>query len=272
MNSPTHLGLESDLANPNFTGARNPDSALHARFYIRPVRNDFASQAEKRPIFEDREYVEIHTPGSTLNIIDVPARDDHKARFPLQWAHFKNTQGTTEGQSGTPIAQWGGLSPSQVEMLRAQKFYTVEMVAFASDQQIQAIGMLAGMSPFSFRERAKLYLEASKGDAKNSALLEELEAERAARKALEERMARLEAGMVRSPQPPAGNAHIAPGSEPFAEPKELKAGTPEAEQAMELSQLRMSYETLTKKKPDQRWGADRLRQELENHTKERVTL
>lgn len=256
-----NLGLESDLANPNFVGARNPDSALHVRFYVRPIRNQVMSEKEKRPIFEDKVFVEIQTPGSTLNIIDTFAREDHKARFPLQWAHFQNTQGKSEGQVGTPIEHWGGLSPAQIEMLRAQKFFTVESIAFASDLQIQSIGMTAGMQPHAFRQRAKLYLEASQGDAKNSQLLDELSAEREARKTLEERLARLEAGL------PQTTALVADET-----PKELKAGTPEAEQAMELSQLRMSYETLSKKKPDQRWGADRLRTELENLTKERIAL
>jgi hypothetical protein len=257
-----NLGLESDLANPNFAGARNPDTALHVRFYNRAVKNQYASDEQKRPIFEDKIYVEIHTPGNNLNVIDVPARDDHKARFPLQWAHYNNTQGD-ESKAGTPVEQWGGLTAAQVEMLKAQKFYTVEMIAFASDLQIQSVGMIAGMSPLAFRERAKLWLQASTADASNSGLLEQLEAEKKARADLEARLARLEAGAAPAPQLEAQDA------EP---PKELKAGTPEAEQAMELSQLRMSFEALTKKKPDQRWGLDRLRVELENLTKETVHL
>jgi Skp family chaperone for outer membrane proteins len=45
------------------------------------------------------------------------------------------------------------------------KFYTVEAVANASDQQLQRIGMAAGMSPYAFRDKAKSFLNLASSSA-----------------------------------------------------------------------------------------------------------
>jgi Skp family chaperone for outer membrane proteins len=61
------------------------------------------------------------------------------------------------------------------------KFYTVEAVASASDQQLQRMGMAAGMSPYAFRDKAKAFLslattsaETDKREAEINDLKEEL--------------------------------------------------------------------------------------------------
>lgn len=161
---PSHrpLGLESDMANPNFAGARNPDDLLWVQFSMKAMQNHFRSKEEGRPIFEDQLWIEIRVPGNALTIIERPSVDEDKRRFPRQWAYFEQTHGK-EGQNvGTPLTQWPLLKPAQIEEMRALKFYTVEQLAFASDQQISTIGMAGGMAPASLRERAKLYLESAK--------------------------------------------------------------------------------------------------------------
>jgi hypothetical protein len=164
---PTHrnLGLETDMANPNFAGARNPDDLLWVQFSIKPIQNNFKSQKENRPIFEDQLWIEIRIPGNQHTIIERPANDQDKYRFPRQWAYWERTHGADGQNVGTPLTQWPMLRPSQVEELRAYKFYTVDQVAFASDEQVSRIGKAAGMAPFSFRERAKLFLESAKDNA-----------------------------------------------------------------------------------------------------------
>jgi len=84
--------------------------------------------------------------------------------------------------------------PPRRKELRALNFRSVEQIAFASDEQIGRIGMLAGMAPLAFRERAKLYLEARGTAAKvvqqaeeNKALKDRLEAQEKAQKEQEEK-------------------------------------------------------------------------------------
>lgn len=154
--------LASDADSKEFQGAINPDQLLHVRFYSRACPNAFKTLKEARPIFDDVMFIAIHTPGNTLNIIDRPMKDDDKRRFPLQWAHYANTHSNDPTKQGTPLEQWPLLQPSQVAMLRAVQFFTVEQVAFASDEQIGKIGMIAGMQPMSLRDRAKGYLAVAK--------------------------------------------------------------------------------------------------------------
>jgi len=157
--------LASDDANPEFVGARNPDAALTVRFYSRAVQDNWESSKQGRPIFRDVIYTEIMAAGNTLNIIDTPMREEHKRRFPLQWAAFNNAHGDDKQLIGTPITAWPILTKSQAEELKAMKFLTVENLAGASDAQLQEIGMVAGANPHVLRDRAKAYLDAAKGPA-----------------------------------------------------------------------------------------------------------
>jgi len=143
----------------------NPDSRLVVKFYSKPMQNDYQTAQQGRPIFEDVDFIRINVPGDNTLTVDTPAREDHKARFPLHWAHYKNTKGDDQSNIGTPLSQWPILTASQAEELRALKFYTVESIATASDAQIQRIGMLAGMAPYAFRERAMRYLKVAQDES-----------------------------------------------------------------------------------------------------------
>lgn len=164
---PSHrpLGLETDISNQNFAGARNPDDHLWVQFTVKPMHRPFDSNSQNRPIFGDETWIEIRIPGNPHLTIERPIEPGDNFRFPRQWAYFQQTHGP-EGQNvGTPLTQWPMLKPSQIEELKALRFYTVEQVAFASDEQLKSMGMGPGMSPPAFRERAKLYLETAKDGA-----------------------------------------------------------------------------------------------------------
>lgn len=153
--------IASDLNNPEFAGAiSNPDARLHVTFYSKPVENAFKSKQEQRPIFDQMDFVRIQIPGDKMNIIDTFVREDHKQRFPIQWAAYQNRKAESgEGQiTGTPITQWPRITSAMAEELKALKFYTVESIAGASDAQLQGIGMIAGQSVFAFRDDAKRFL------------------------------------------------------------------------------------------------------------------
>lgn len=146
--------LASDANNPQFAGATDPDAVLHVVFYIRAVQNNFESAKQQKPVFQDELFVKISAPGNNLNVIDRPADDRDKARFPKQWLIFQNTQGHGEQVTGMPLTEWTFLSKSRVEELRARKFFTVEQIAGASDLQTQSMGM-DGMT---LREKARVFL------------------------------------------------------------------------------------------------------------------
>jgi len=160
------MAIESDV--------RGADALLSVRFYRKPIEIKDETIAQGRPIFKDADWIQIMTPGDQLNVIDTVARDNHKARFPQQWAAYQNKIGNQEEIIGTPVSAWPLVSMSQAEELKGIKFHTVESIANCSDQQLQRIGMIAGMSPHAFREKARTYLNLAKDtaevDAKNAEL------------------------------------------------------------------------------------------------------
>ena len=122
------------------------------------MKQEDESMAAGRPIFKEFDFVRICVPGDNLTEIDTYANDGHKSRFPRQWMHYQNQVAGHEQLIGTPIEEWTIISRSQADELKGVKFHTVEAVANASDQQIQRIGMIAGMSPYAFRDKAKAFL------------------------------------------------------------------------------------------------------------------
>lgn len=151
------MAIDSDM--------QNPDGSLYVNFYKRAVEIADETAAQGRPIYRECDFVRIMVPGNSLSEIDTIARDDHKQRFPVQWARYINTQGEATQQEGTPIKEWPLISVSQAEELRGLKFYTVESIANSSDLMVQKIGMIAGMSPYQLREKAQKFLNLAKESA-----------------------------------------------------------------------------------------------------------
>lgn len=160
------MAIESDT--------QGADSRLAVKFYKKPVKMEFASQEAGRPIFEERVYIKIMVPGDSLTEIDRPIYEEDKARFPKHWYDFMNRHGNEEVITGTPLTEWPLITKSQAEELKGIKFHTVESIAHASDQQLQRIGMIGGMSPHSFREKAKAFLNMAQDSAEVAKREEEL--------------------------------------------------------------------------------------------------
>jgi len=160
---------------------QDADSRLAVKFYKRAVQLEHESNEAGRPIFKDFDFVRIMVAGDNLTEIDTFARESHIQRFPKQWLQYQASQDSSSDMMGTPLEQWTLISQSQAQELKGIKFYTVESIANASDYQLQRIGMIAGMQPHSFRDKAKSYLnlatetaDASKRDEEINKLKQEL--------------------------------------------------------------------------------------------------
>lgn len=162
------MAIESDIS--------NADTRLAVKFEKREVQDMVKTLEENRPIFKEVIFIKIAVPGDALTEIDRPMYEQDKNRFPLQWASFLNRQGEEQNYSGTSLKEWPLITKSQAEELRGLKFHTVESIAMATDQAIQKIGMLAGMSPYSFREKAQSFIKMAKEGADVSAREAELNA------------------------------------------------------------------------------------------------
>lgn len=208
--------IASDVANPEYVGRADPDASLSVLFYGKALQNEFESEQQGRPIFYDADMVKIIVPGDDKNIIDTFAREDHKRRFPRQWAHYQNNLSGDQRLAGkTPIDQWPRLSKAQVEELRAMRFLAIDDVANASDSHIQTIGMAAGMSPHAFRDAARAYLRVAAGEATETQAAARAEAAEQANAELKQQMATLMA-RIDAMTAPAPAAPAAPVGDSFA--------------------------------------------------------
>lgn len=239
--------LASDDNNPEFVGARNPDDALWVEFYQKPIKNDFLSKLEERPVFEDRVFVKIQPPGRQDLRIEVEADETHKKRFPRQWMYYNNTHGSDSKQVGTPVDQWPICTPAMAEMLKAMQFRTVESIAMAGDEAIGRLGMLAGMAPLQLRERARIFLAAAHDSAALSKQGEELKKRDAEIEALKQQMAELMAAVNGKTAAPSATS--------------TPAGEQEAAND-ERVELAKQYEEKFGKKPHHKLGVSKLREAL----------
>lgn len=129
-----------------------------AVFYNRAVHDPIASGHAGRPIHKDRIYIRVSPPGERLNVVDRPATEDDKRRWPLQWHQF--TQNHEQIPEGTPIGQLYPEKPSIEQTLKGSGVHTIEQCAELSGNAIENIGMGAQ----SWVNAAKAYLEkANKG-------------------------------------------------------------------------------------------------------------
>ena len=171
--TPTNWGAVADFDIDAMTSNNSrfaEDAALHVLFYIKPSISQSASDAAKRPIYEDVEQVKIFTPGEKRSIVDRPATEIDISRFRLQYEKFK--AGAEEQQSGTPLHFLPGLSASRVEEYKYSKILTVEQLAGASDSAGQAF-----MGFNADKRRAAAYLQLADARAPVAEVDERLSAE-----------------------------------------------------------------------------------------------
>ena len=201
------VGLASDLNNPNFQGAVNPDSMMSVEFFMHEPedvhKSETAGMVVRGPAIP---YVRIQAPGDHTSIMESPVMESHKRRWPEKWLYFQIQNNMVEGVAEIPgwkIEEWTELNPEQVRNLKFMRFSVVEQVANASDSQCQRMGMDGA----GLREKAKLALRA-RMNVEMQQEMEKKEAEISALKEsntkLAERMAKFESFMAASEQKPLG--------------------------------------------------------------------
>lgn len=133
---------------------REKDRAI-PRFYVEAVPVSGSVENEGRPLYEDREFVELRHPGDRSYNFITEVNAEMKARFPQHYAHFK--QGLAEPDYGTPIEKWPVLKPSEVLNLKAMAIRTIEDLATIPDSGLAHLGH-AGRT---LRDQAGAWLESA---------------------------------------------------------------------------------------------------------------
>jgi hypothetical protein len=141
------------------------DKRLAVQFYYDAVQNEFKSNQEGRPIFDQVAMIRIFTPGSR-DVFVTKVTQHYRDRFPQQWQKFETSN--EEAVDGTPLDQVTFLTVNQIAELKSVNCHTIEQLAGMSDTQA---GKMMGMN--GLRVRAKTFLE----NARNEAPLLRLQAE-----------------------------------------------------------------------------------------------
>ena len=196
--------VASDLNNPAFVGAMNPDTLLSVEFYWHEPEDVLKSEAAGKIIrLPKQPYIRIMAPGDKTSIVESPVFERHKARWPDKWLYWQIKEGLIEGAQDVPgwkIEEWTHLTPEQVRELKFLRFSVVEQIAGASDDQVQKLGMgglairEAARQALRARMGAEVREEMNKKDAEISALKE-------ANVAMQEKFAKFEAFMAASVPP-----------------------------------------------------------------------
>lgn len=134
---------------------QDDDAGLLITFFVKPKLMGLKSTEAGRPIYEDREYVEIRVKGQPNNVPVEEVNETHKKRWPLAYAAFK--VGLPAPIIGTPIENLPGIGPSAVLTYKALGIRTVEDVVSMAEPGLQKMGMGAR----ELQRQCKAYLERS---------------------------------------------------------------------------------------------------------------
>jgi len=149
---------QADFDVEDFEHRNAGDKSVYVKFYVRPFLDEAESAKEGRPIYKDRDYVEIRTPGNQTNIVQRPVTDMDKQRFRASYAAFK--AGDTGQVIGTPLAETPWITRSQVEELAYLRIRTLEQLANVGDDVCTRIPGL-----FKLKQRAQAAIERAEKSA-----------------------------------------------------------------------------------------------------------
>lgn len=152
------------------------ESNVSARFELHPQLHPAKSHAADKPVYVDVPIVFIRVrDDETQSKIAHIVTEEHKRRFPKQWAEFEAENRVPE--TGTHLRMWPAITPAKLKEFTAAGIVTVEQLAAASDREI-------GSEADTWRERARSWLNPN---AEIEALRAQLAASQAQVAALGER-------------------------------------------------------------------------------------
>lgn len=137
------------------------------RFFMGTKPNAKRSEEEGRHVVDDVEKVEIIIPGERDTVVKV-VDDALRRRFARHYAAFKQGQQTAT-LSGTPLADWAGVTRGQVEELASLRIHTVEDLSNTSDVNGQRIPGFHAL-----KQKAQAFLASAKDGAQTQKMAAQL--------------------------------------------------------------------------------------------------
>lgn len=135
-------------------------------FHAVQVKNNFKTEMEKRPIFEERIFLKKLVPGDSTLVVDRPMRETDKEDYPIEWARFE--QKKEQKSDGTPIDAWMAINDTQKAEFKALHIFTIDQFAKLPDS---AGNKIMGFN--DLRAKARAFI----GAAQDSQMMDRIRAE-----------------------------------------------------------------------------------------------
>jgi hypothetical protein len=135
-------------------------------FHAVQVKNNFKTEMEKRPIFEERIFLKKLVPGDSTLVVDRPMREADMEDYPIEWARFE--QKKEQKADGTPIDAWIAINDTQKAEFKALHIFTIDQFAKLPDS---AGNKIMGFN--DLRAKARAFI----GAAQDSQMMDRIRAE-----------------------------------------------------------------------------------------------
>ena len=135
-------------------------------FHAVQVKNNFKTEMEKRPIFEERIFLKKLVPGDSTLVVDRPMREADMEDYPIEWARFE--QKKEQKADGTPIDAWMAINDTQKAEFKALHIFTIDQFAKLPDS---AGNKIMGFN--DLRAKARAFI----GAAQDSQMMDKIRAE-----------------------------------------------------------------------------------------------
>jgi hypothetical protein len=135
-------------------------------FHAVQVKNNFKTEMEKRPIFEERIFLKKLVPGDSTLVVDRPMREADMEDYPIEWARFE--QKKEQKADGTPIDAWMAINDTQKAEFKALHIFTIDQFAKLPDS---AGNKIMGFN--DLRAKARAFI----GAAQDSQMMDRIRAE-----------------------------------------------------------------------------------------------
>lgn len=198
-------GLMSPLQPPrrqNEMAQFGSDAGLIVRFFKQAVANPAKSDLEGKPVFEDRDFVQIVTPGGKSDLTREVIKHQREeippdtTRWHNQWQAYLNQQ--QQVHDGVPLENWPAIAyaPAAIKGFKVAEVYTVEQLANFPDS---ALGSIPVMDGRKWRDLAIKFVEQARGGAPITALKAENDTLKADMAIMREQIAALAANQKKTP-------------------------------------------------------------------------
>ncbi len=185
------MNMGTGMAGPSVNQAVWQDAnngQVIPKFYRWSKLMPFQSEQEKRAVYKAMDMVKIMQAGEPDSTIEE-VNEIHKQRWPQQWAQYQ--AGKEQMMGGIPLAELFPVNPEVVAQLGTVNVFTVEGLMAVPDSAQHNVPYLT-----EWKNRARAYMERTSKAAGFAELEHRLEAEKADKAALLDRLAALEAKMA----------------------------------------------------------------------------